>query len=106
MYSRILTMEVASRRVDGVLTYIRETVVPTIEQGPGFKGAVTFFNSATSKLISMSLWETEEDLRRGRDRARHLSGAADSLGASVLSVEEYAIAQSFGDAAKFQKPVS
>jgi heme-degrading monooxygenase HmoA len=42
-----------------------ESVIPAARQQRGFKGALFLTDPATGKGMSVTLWETEEDLKAG-----------------------------------------
>jgi hypothetical protein len=59
---------------------------------PGFKGMLALADRATGKLIGITLWETEDDLRQSDEVANQLrSDSANARGADILDVERFEV---------------
>jgi heme-degrading monooxygenase HmoA len=65
MYARVTTFTIAPAKMDEALEVASISVVPTLKQQPGFKGVLTLFDRQVGKAVSVTLWETEADLKVG-----------------------------------------
>lgn len=65
MYARVTTFELNPGKIDEALEVSRADIVPVMKQQPGFKGVLTLVDREASKAISITLWETEDDLKAG-----------------------------------------
>ncbi|HJT55376.1 MAG TPA: antibiotic biosynthesis monooxygenase [Ktedonobacteraceae bacterium] len=65
MYARVTTFELNPGKIDEALEVARTDLVPVMKQQPGFKAVLTLVDREAAKAISVSLWETEDDLKAG-----------------------------------------
>ena len=94
MHARLSTYEgQADELSEG---FARQT--DALEQLDGFKAA--YFGVADSgRAFSLTLWENEEALNESAERAKQLrSDATQPSGAEILSVEQFEITTTTGDA--------
>lgn len=62
MYARVVIAQIQSGRMDEVVNIYRDSLMPTAKQAKGFKGASLLTSLVTGNVISVSLWETEDDM--------------------------------------------
>ena len=92
MFARMTTLEGPPDQVDEGLRYVREQVLPLMQQQEGFKGFIALGDRLGGKVIGVSLWESEQAMHASEeagDRAR--SDSAEAVGASVAGVERYEV---------------
>ena len=92
MFARMTTLEGPPDQVDEGLRYVREQVLPFMQQQEGFKGFIALGDRQSGKVIGVSLWESEQAMHASEeagDRAR--SDSAQAVGASVAGVERYEV---------------
>lgn len=65
MYARVTTFAIVPEKVDKALDIAETSVFPALQQQRGFKGMLKLFDRQTGKAISVTLWETEADLKAG-----------------------------------------
>ncbi|HEX6483503.1 MAG TPA: antibiotic biosynthesis monooxygenase [Ktedonobacteraceae bacterium] len=65
MYARVVFTHVQADKEDAAIQLYNESVVPAAMQQPGFKGLLNLVDRSKGKAISITLWETEEDMRAG-----------------------------------------
>ena len=65
MHARVVTFQLHPGKTEEAVRIYRDSIVPAAKQQPGFKGARLLTDSNTGKGISISLWETEADLKAG-----------------------------------------
>jgi heme-degrading monooxygenase HmoA len=88
MHARLTTRQIEAGRIDEAIGIYRDTVVPAVSQQQGSKGGLVMTDRGMGKVMAISLWETEADLR-----AYEPSGATDALskGAPVREVYEVGV---------------
>ena len=65
MYARVMIGTMKPGKMDEGVSIYRNSIVPTGKEQKGFKGALFLTDSKTNKAISISLWETEGDMKAG-----------------------------------------
>jgi hypothetical protein len=98
MFARVSTYQGSPDKVDEGIRNWREKVFPVIrkqleEAGIKDRGSLFLVDRKSGKSISVSLWETEEDMRASEkqaDQAR--SELATGVGGEIVSVERYEVA--------------
>ncbi len=92
MYARISVLEGPPDRIDEGLRYVRENVLPQIQQQDGFKGMVALADRQTGKTLGVTFWESEEALRASEEAADKLRGdSAEAMGDEIAGVERYEV---------------
>lgn len=64
MYSRVLQCHVQPNKFDEFRTALNNTVLPELENQPGFVDVLETSDAATGEFVCVSLWETREDADR------------------------------------------
>ncbi len=62
MYARATIAQLQPGKVDELLQFLRDNVVPAAQAHQGFKGLMLLTDEATNKGIAIALWETEADI--------------------------------------------
>ncbi len=62
-HARVNYRQIQPGKMDEVISRYRDSVVPTVSQRQGSKGGLVLADRSTGKLIAISLWETEADMR-------------------------------------------
>ena len=65
MNARVVTFQLHPGKTEEAVRIYRDSIIPAAKQQSGFKGARLLTDSHTGKGISISLWETEADLKAG-----------------------------------------
>ena len=63
MYARVIFGKTQTQNENVVTSFYRSDVVPTARQQEGFKGIIQMVNPETGETISITLWETEADMK-------------------------------------------
>jgi len=63
MYARVLFTQVQPEQTSETIQLYRESVVPEQRKQHGFKGVMLLNDRTTGKGISITFWETEDDLK-------------------------------------------
>jgi hypothetical protein len=86
----MLVADCQPERIDreGMARLIEGEVVPHVEGEHGFRGVWFYLDPAGGKLFSITLYETEEDLRAAQESIKELRGRAlGALGCTPVSAE-------------------
>lgn len=67
MYARMTTMQPRPGMADEAAKIFRESVIPAAQKQKGFRGALLLEDPASGKGTSITLWETEADLKAGEE---------------------------------------
>ena len=65
MHARVVTSQSQSGRQDEALAIVRDSIIPAAKQQKGFKSYLGLTNRETGKNITITLWETEDDMIAG-----------------------------------------
>jgi heme-degrading monooxygenase HmoA len=92
VYARVSTLEGSPEQIDEGLRYLREEILPTGKEDPGFKGLIALDDRQSGKTLSITLWESEEAMRAtGQDANQLRSAWAETSGQQIASVETYEV---------------
>jgi heme-degrading monooxygenase HmoA len=92
VYARVSTLEGSHEQIDEGLRFLREEILPTGKEDPGFKGLIALADRRSGKTLSLTLWESEETMRATEQAANQLrSGWAEMSGQEIVSVEGYEV---------------
>ena len=65
MHARVVMSQAQPGKQDEALAIVRDSIVPAARQQKGFKSYLGLTDRSTGKNITISLWETEEDMTSG-----------------------------------------
>ena len=92
MYARVSTLEGFPQQIDERLRYLREDILPTGKDDPGFKGLIALADRNSGKTLTITLWESEEEMRATEQDANQLRGAwSETSGQQIATVESYEV---------------
>ncbi len=92
MHVRLTTIEGSPDRMDEATRHVQEQTLTQLRQMDGFKGFVALGDRHNGRLVGVAFWEDEEALRATEGAVSGVrSGAAEAVGGSVASVEEYEV---------------
>jgi heme-degrading monooxygenase HmoA len=90
MHARMFAFEGSSDEIDAAAALAREEILPLEREMAGFRGLILLSDRETGKLISLSLWESEELMLQSEASARMIVRVAgQSLGGKRRSVEPF-----------------
>jgi len=92
MFARMSMLEGPPDQVDEGVRYVREQVLPLLQQQDGFRGFIALGDRQSGKVIGLSLWESEQAMQASEQTGDHTrSGSAQAVGGSVAGVERYEV---------------
>jgi heme-degrading monooxygenase HmoA len=92
MFARVITAQAGAEGFDNAIR-LAEQQLPDTRQRPGFQGSYLLTDVETGKLITISLWETREQMEavgRGTPAGIHDQAAA-AMGLTAPSLETYEV---------------
>jgi heme-degrading monooxygenase HmoA len=91
MFARVIATEVTPEALDGAISLAGDQLPAAVQQ-PGFRGFYLLTDAETGKVMTISLWETREQLDAVEAQAAEIRrAAAPALGAPSLTVETYEV---------------
>jgi heme-degrading monooxygenase HmoA len=92
MHARISTLEGSPDQIDEGLRYVRENVLPQLQQQDGFKGMAALADRQTGKTLGVTFWESEQALRASEEAANSLrEESAEAMSDTIAGVERYEV---------------
>ncbi len=72
MYARVTWLEGSAERAREAIQAVREEALPAIEGTPGFLELFLLLDRENGRALTITTWETREDLDASEDLARRL----------------------------------
>lgn len=92
MWARVSLYSGSPDSLDADLDYTQETIMPKLREVAGFQGIYALADRDTGTTMSVTLWDSEDDLRASEDAANQFrSDSTKHAGGSVVSVERYEV---------------
>lgn len=63
MYARVVTAPVKPGTISEGISVYENSIVPAMQEQPGFRGTTFLVNETGNTVISISLWQTEADMQ-------------------------------------------
>jgi len=93
MFARVSTFQGRPDQTAEGIRVARERILPVARLHDGFKGIYLLFDRESGKSLSVTLWESEEDMMASEEAAsRARAESAEAAGETVVSVERYEVA--------------
>jgi heme-degrading monooxygenase HmoA len=91
VFTRVISAQTTPDGFDGVIRFAQEQL-PDVQAQPGFKGFYLLTDRDTGNLVTISLWETAEDIRAVEARAAQVrSEAAEATGVASPPARIYQV---------------
>src|SRR3954470_7332192 len=91
MFARVNSTRVTADELAGLITF-SEAQLPAAREASGFKGLYLLADRQSGKIVSISLWDSDDDLRQFEARGARLRSAANAeLGIAPTPVESYEV---------------
>ena len=92
MFARVSTFQGSADQTTEGIRVAREQILPVARLQDGFKGLFILFDRESGRSLSVTLWETEEDMHASEEAAlRARTESAEAAGDVVVGVERYEV---------------
>jgi heme-degrading monooxygenase HmoA len=92
MYARVTRLQAPTSGLEDGIAMVNAEVIPAVKGLDGFAGAYFLGDRETGTLMSIVLWNSEEQMRRSEEAAERIRGnAAESSQGTIESVERYEV---------------
>ena len=92
MFARVFRLHVQSDRMDEFIQPMQETA-SAIRESNGFRAGYLLVDRQAGEAMTVTLWETEEDLQASSPAARQIvTGALQAAGATPSEPKTYEVA--------------
>jgi heme-degrading monooxygenase HmoA len=91
VFARVNSAQIEAGQLSGLVTFSEEQL-PAAREAPGFKGFYLLADHRSGKVVSISLWDSDDDLRRFEARgARMRAEAASELDIAPTPIDLYEV---------------
>ena len=92
MHARLGIVVMSPEDFEQGIKIMSTQALPAIRLLPGYKGGLVLGDPEAGKAVYVTLWETEEDMRRSEDDASVLRDeSAEALGVGEIPTERYEV---------------
>lgn len=92
MFARATRIKGSSEQLEARMLLTREELITAASKLDGFEGGVWLVNRETSRFLSVTFWQSKEQLRESEETVSRLRELAMSkVGGTVESVECYEV---------------
>jgi heme-degrading monooxygenase HmoA len=93
MHARMFAFEGSPEEIDAAVALAHEEILPLEREMPGFRGLILLADKESRRLLSLSLWESEELMLQSTEAARTITRfGAQSIGGRRVSIEPFDVA--------------
>ena len=93
MHARMFEFEGSVEEIEAAVALGREEILPLERQMPGFRGLILLSDKEANRLVSVSLWDSEEQMQQSEASARLLTRlGAQSIGGKRVGAEPFDVA--------------
>lgn len=93
MFARVSTFQGPPDQTAEGIRLAREQILPAARLQDGFKGIYLLFDRETGRSLSITLWETEADMKASEEAAnRARDESVRAAGDAIVKVEHYEVA--------------
>ena len=91
MLARVTSVQTAADKIAGLIKFSQEQA-PAVRDAPGFKGLYLLADRQTGKVISIALWDSDDDLRRHEARGAQIrEQVASEVGIASPAADMYEV---------------
>ncbi len=76
LYARVTTFQVQSGQIDTWTQITRDSVIAVVKQQPGYNSGLVLTDESANKIMVITLWETEADMKAGEASGYYQQQAA------------------------------
>lgn len=91
MFAQVNSVQTAADKLDDLVKWAEEQL-PAARETPGFKGLYLLADRQSGKLVTISLWDSDDVLRRNQARGAQVrKDASSELGIAPTPVDIYEV---------------
>jgi hypothetical protein len=97
MFARVFSADMPKERREGdkIAKLLQEQVLPRVAKENGFRGVTFFFDRHSGKLMSVTLYDNEAQMKQAHDDIKEFrAGILKQLGGSHLTAESFEVVAS------------
>jgi heme-degrading monooxygenase HmoA len=87
MFASLSTFQGPPDQIDQGVRYAQENIVPTLQEVEGFEGLCLLVERQSGKVLTITLWESEEAMRASEEEANQLRSEHRGQWAQVPTAE-------------------
>lgn len=92
MFARVRITSGVPEKIDDGIRHFRENVVASYKDVAGFKGAYLLVNRKNGKVVGITLWDTEDNMRATEKTSEQLRAAGSQVvSGTTPPPEEYEV---------------
>jgi len=92
MFARLTTIQGAPAKIDDAIRVVENDVIPGVKALDGFKNGYWCADRKSGKMLTLTLFETEQELQASEAAASQLrKTSTEKLGFEVKNVERYEV---------------
>ena len=92
MFARVSTFQGPPDQTAEGIRVAREQILPAARLQDGFKGIYLLFDRESGRSLSVTLWETKEDMKASEEAASRVrTESAEAAGETIIGVERYEV---------------
>jgi heme-degrading monooxygenase HmoA len=93
MHARMFEFDGSAEEIEAAVALARDEILPLERQMPGFRGLILLADKDARRLVSLSLWESQEEMLQSEASARMITRlGAQSIGGKRLAIEPFDVA--------------
>jgi heme-degrading monooxygenase HmoA len=92
MHARMFEFEGSAAEIEAAVELARAEILPLERQMPGFRGLLLLADRDAGRLVSLSLWDSEELMQESEASARMITRlGAQSIGGKRVAAEPFEV---------------
>jgi heme-degrading monooxygenase HmoA len=93
MFARVTTSSMPKDKIDENSKFMAENTFPGSKKQKGYKGFLTMTNPETGERVTVSLWDTEADMKASEKASYFIKSRkmVAATGAKILSTKYYTV---------------
>ena len=76
MYARVTTFQLQPGHIETWMQIFSDSVIAAMKQQPGYHSGLVFTDTDANKIVGITLWETEADMKAGEANGYYQQQAA------------------------------
>jgi heme-degrading monooxygenase HmoA len=92
MHARMFQFAGSPEEIEAAVALAHDEILPLERRMPGFRGLILLADREERRLVSVSLWESEEEMQGSEASARMLARlGAESIGGKRVAIEPFEV---------------